>query len=92
MKNLTDFLSEAISSKSVKYWKEELGLDPTKVNYSKNKKAQAVIDMFTKADKLTELFDYLVSGIVDPMSEKEWIDYVAGTDITDYEEYNGPLN
>ena len=91
MKGIVDFINESISNNSIRYWKTELGFDPTKVNYSKNKKAVEIIKTFEDADKLSELFDYLVSGIVEPMKEKDWINYVADTDIDDYETYNGPL-
>ena len=91
MKNLSEYINESISRNSINYWKKEIGLDPTKVDYSSNEQAQSIIDQFTKADKLPELYDYLVSGIENKMSEEEWIEYVAATDIADYEEYNGPL-
>ena len=91
MKGIVEFINESISNNSIRYWKTEIGLDPTKVDYSKNKQAAEIIKTFEDADKLSELFDYLVSGIVEPMKEKDWINYVANTDIEDYETYNGPL-
>ena len=91
MKNLSEYINEAISNNSIRYWKKEIGLDPTKVDYSKNDKAAEIIQIFTDAGKVPELFDYLVSGIESPMKENEWIEYVAGTDIEDYEIYNGKL-
>lgn len=91
MKSLIEYLNESISNKSVNYWKKEIGLDPTKVDYSKNENAQSIIDQFTEANKLSELYDYLVAGIDHKMSEKDWVEYVAATDIADYEIYNGPL-
>lgn len=69
----------------------ELGFNPMKVDYSKNKQATEIVKTFEEADKLSELFDYLVSGITEPMREKDWVNYVASTDIKDYETYNGPL-
>lgn len=91
MKSLFEYINESISNNSIKNWKKYIGLDPTKVDYSKNEKAAEIIKTFKDADKLSELFDYLVSGISEPMKEKDWINYVADTDIKDYEEYNGPL-
>jgi hypothetical protein len=91
MKGIVDFINESISNNSIRYWKTELGFDPTKVDYSKNKQATEIVKTFEEAGKLSELFDYLVSGITEPMREKDWINYVASTDIEDYEIYNGPL-
>ena len=77
---------------SNEYWIETLGFDPEEIDYSKNPKALYVINQFKKYDKLDSLFDYLASGVVEPFnSEEDFLDYVADTDIDDYEIYNGKL-
>lgn len=84
--------SKELKTENTKYWIETIGFNPYDVNYEKNKKALDVINKFKKAHKLDSLFDYLASGITEPFTtESSYLAYVADTDISDYEIYNGKL-
>ena len=79
-------------TENTKYWEKTIGFNPYDVNYEKNKKALDIINKFKKAHKLDSLFDYLASGITEPFTtESSYLAYVADTDISDYEIYNGKL-
>lgn len=94
---LREFIhNELLESKKItentEYWEKTIGFNPYDVNYEKNKKALDVINKFKKAHKLDSLFDYLASGITEPFTtESSYLAYVADTDISDYEIYNGKL-
>lgn len=95
--DLKDFINEALvnetnhlSAKSKRYWEKELGFNPASIDYTKTK-AWGNFKVFQDADKLSELFDYLISGIDYKCSKSKWIDLIATVDIDDYEAYNGPL-
>ena len=94
---LREFIhNELLESKKItentEYWEKTIGFNPYDVNYEKNKKALDIINKFKKAGKLDSLFDYLASGITEPFTtESSYLAYVADTDISDYEIYNGKL-
>lgn len=74
------------------YYIKALGVNPYDINYEKNERALSVINKFKQANKLDSLFDYLVSGVTEPFdTEQDYLNYVADTDISDYETYNGKL-
>lgn len=77
---------------SVQYYIEEIGFNPYEVDYSQDTEAEKIIDTFKEAGKLDSLFDYITAGLTEPFeTEEDYLRYVAGTDIEDYEIYNGPL-
>lgn len=85
--------SKEIKTENAKYWVETLGVNPYDVNYELNPKALEIIEKFKAAGKLDALFDYFAAGVVDPFeSEKDYLKYVADTDISDFEIYNGKLD
>lgn len=74
------------------YYLDTLGVNPYDVNYEKNPKALEILNKFKANNKLESLFDYLASGVTEPFeNEITYLSYVAGTDIEDYEQYNGKL-
>ena len=82
-----------IKTENVMYWVETLGVDPYDVNYELNPKALEIIEKFKAAGKLDALFDYFSAGVVDPFeNEEDYLEYVADTDISDFEIYNGKLD
>jgi hypothetical protein len=99
--DLKDFLTEALlvnesnllTAASKKYWTKMLGFNPAEIDYKKTK-AKDNFEKFANADKLSELFDYLVSGMSrkHEYTQSQWINIIADMDIDDYETYNGPLN
>lgn len=77
---------------SVQYYIEEIGFNPYEVDYSQDTEAEKIIDTFKEAGKLDSLFDYITAGLTEPFeTEEDYLRYVAGTDIEDYEIYNGSL-
>lgn len=75
---------------SIIHWKNELGFDPTKLDYQKNKYVWKVMEVFLKYERVQELFDYLCAGgegqgNVDP---DEWLYGIADIDIDDFITYN----
>ena len=85
--------SKEIKTENAKYWVETLGVNPYDVNYELNPKALEIIEKFKAAGKLDALFDYFAAGVVDPFaSETDYLKYVADTDISDFEIYNGKLD
>lgn len=77
----------------IAFYIEEIGFNPYEVDYSQNADAEEIINTFKQADKLESLFNYIAAGLSEPFEdEDDYLNYVAGTDIEDYETYNGPLN
>lgn len=84
--------SKEFSENSLNYWTEIFGVNPIEVDYEENEEALNIINKFKNANKLEALFDYLSSGVIESFdSEEEYLDYVADTDISDFEIYNGKL-
>lgn len=84
--------NKEFSEKSLYYWTEIFGVNPIEVDYEENEEALNIINKFKNANKLEALFDYLSSGVIESFdSEEEYLDYVADTDISDFEIYNGKL-
>lgn len=92
--NVSNFL-DGFDASSIQYWKSEIGLDPTKIDYTQNKEAEKIILRFGKANKIEQLFDYLAAGcpefIPTKSGIKDWLKFVATTDINDFETYNGKI-
>ena len=94
---LREFIyNELLESKKItentEYWEKTIGFNPYDVNYEKNSQALDIIEKFKEAGKLDSLFDYFAAGLVEPFkTEKDYLEYVADTDISDYEIYNGKL-
>lgn len=92
--NVSNFL-DGFDASSIQYWKLEIGLDPTKVDYTQNDGAKEIILRFGKANKIEQLFDYLAAGcpefIPNESGIKDWLNFVATTDINDFETYNGKI-
>lgn len=81
------------NERSIKIYKDELGLDPTKINYVNYPKANRIIDAFISIDKIVELFDYICAGSPGAgtpgrVTEKEWIKLIETFDFDDFIEYN----
>lgn len=92
--NVSNFL-DGFDASSIQYWKSEIGLDPTQIDYTQNKKAEEIILRFGKANKIDQLFDYLAAAcpefIPTESGIKDWLNYVATTDIDDFQTYNGKI-
>jgi hypothetical protein len=97
--DLKDFIKEALvnesnllTTASKKYWVKMLGFNPAAIDYKKTR-ARDNFEKFANAEKLSELFNYLVSGMSrkHEYTKSQWIDIIADMDIDDYETHNGPL-
>lgn len=92
--NVSNFL-DGFDASSIQYWKNDIGLDPTQIDYTQNKRAEEIILRFGKANKIDQLFDYLAAGCPNfennSRGKQEWLNYVATIDINDFEQYNGKI-
>lgn len=97
--DLKDFIKEALvnetnylTAKSKRYLEKKLGFNPAAIDYKKTR-AWDNFEKFANADKLSELFNYLVSRMSrkHEYTQSQWIDIIADMDIDDYEKHKGPL-
>ena len=89
-----DISNVNFNQNAINYWKDELGFDPTKIDYNEvNTSVKTTIDLFGLNEKIPELFDYICAGSVGQgdVSIEEWLELLANISIEDYEEYNGEL-
>lgn len=75
---------------SLIHWKNELGFDPTKLDYQKNEYVWKVMEVFLKYGRVPELFDYLCAGGEGQgnVDQDEWMYGIADIDIEDFLSYN----
>lgn len=75
---------------SIIHWKNELGFDPTKLDYQKNQYVWRVMEVFLKYGRVQELFDYLCAGGEGQgnVDQDEWMYGIADIDIDDFLSYN----
>lgn len=75
---------------SIIHWKNELGFDPTKLDYQKNQYVWRVMEVFLKYGHVQELFDYLCAGGEGQgnVDQDEWMYGIADIDIDDFLSYN----
>lgn len=76
------------NERSIKFYKDELGLDPTKIDYSNYNKANRIIDAFISINKINEFFDYICAGSPGRVTKEEWINLIETFDVDDFIEYN----
>jgi len=76
------------NERSIKFYKDELGLDPTKIDYADYNKANRIINAFISINKINELFDYICAGSPGRVTKEEWINLIETFDVDDFIEYN----
>ena len=76
------------NERSIKFYKDELGLDPTKIDYTNYNKANRIINAFISINKINEFFDYICAGSPGRVTKEEWINLIETFDVDDFIEYN----
>ena len=76
------------NERSIKFYKDELGLDPTKIDYTDYNKANRIINAFISINKINEFFDYICAGSPGRVTKEEWIDLIETFNVYDFTEYN----
>ena len=76
------------NERSIKFYKDELGLDPTKIDYTEFSKANRIINAFISIGKIVEFFDYICAGSPGRVTKEEWIDLIETFNVYDFIEYN----
>jgi hypothetical protein len=74
--------------RSIRFYKDEIGLDPTKIDYANYPKANRIINAFISIDKIVEFFDYICAGSPGRVTKEEWINLIETFDVDDFIEYN----
>jgi hypothetical protein len=73
---------------AIRFYKDEMGLDPTKIDYANYPKANRIINAFISIDKIVEFFDYICAGSPGRVTKEEWINLIETFDVDDFIEYN----
>jgi hypothetical protein len=73
---------------AIKFYKDEMGLDPTKIDYANYPKANRIINAFISINKIVEFFDYICAGSPGRVTKEEWINLIETFDVDDFIEYN----
>jgi hypothetical protein len=73
---------------AIKFYKDEIGLDPTKIDYANYPKANRIINAFISINKIVEFFDYICAGSPGRVTKEEWINLIETFDVDDFIEYN----
>ena len=76
------------NERSIKFYKDELGLDPTKIDYTNYNKANRIINAFISINKINDFFDYICAGSPGRVTKEEWINLIETFDVDDFIEYN----
>jgi hypothetical protein len=76
------------NERSIRFYKDEIGLDPTKIDYANYPKANRIINAFISIDKIVEFFDYICAGSPGRVTKEEWINLIETYDVDDFIEYN----
>jgi hypothetical protein len=76
------------NERSIRFYKDEIGLDPTKIDYANYPKANRIINAFISIDKIVEFFDYICAGSPGRVTKEEWINLIETFDVDDFIEYN----
>ena len=76
------------NERSIKFYKDELGLDPTKIDYTNYNKANRIINAFISINKINDFFDYICAGSPGRVTKEEWINLIETFGVDDFIEYN----
>jgi hypothetical protein len=76
------------NERSIRFYKDEIGLDPTKIDYANYPKANRIINAFISINKIVEFFDYICAGSPGRVTKEEWINLIETFDVDDFIEYN----